>query len=56
MTHYQTTRSGQDQPSWSQRKVTGLGWLFVLIAAIGLPYVTLKSGPDLSRRKPGRRN
>ena len=44
-------RIGQEQGlAWSQRKVTGIGWLFVLMAAIGIPYATLKYTAPETRR------
>lgn len=38
------------EAGWSQRKVTGIGWLFVLMAAIGIPYATLKYTTPETRR------
>ena len=45
---------GQTEPqpgSWSQRKIYGLGWLFVLAAAIGLPILTLRYAAPQSRKR-----
>lgn len=42
------------EAGWAQRKVTGIGWLFVLMAAIGIPYATLKYTAPETRRNTKR--